>query len=472
MRLRSLVLGLVSLCAAAGFIATPHVAADHHRAPARRLYAEGEGRRVIYVRLTGSDTVGNGSLAKPYRSLERAVLDVPLTWSGGRYVIDLTGMSTIVLPESFYVPPFTSQQQPVLLDVPDWPAFIAEEALTFRAIPTVTATIAQADVTATATDSVTTLVTTITTTRTFAVDGFKGLSVVGAAPFETGIVVGNTATTVTVAGLASAHYPMQIAAPSAELKVAGNVFFGADALRFRNVHAGVTLQGLKLTPYPDGSGEAVSIASGSAVWFMGCDIGGGVANLGGVEDINVDASYVHDGEWTITGFAPTVRNSYVRDINFRVYANAGVMPWVVAKSTVDHCSPIGHGGDAEVSATYDFDHDHIINARSVGIMYYGGGPSAVKQTRIDGSAADAVSVTGFGKLFLDDVVGTGNVSCGVRLAGGGVVQANAGTNVTGAAGDTKTGTIAVATWATVRAAPAHQFFDIASTGDGSRLQAN
>jgi hypothetical protein len=59
----------------------------------------------IYARLTGSDVSGDGTLATPYRTFQRAVRDLPRqVLPGERIIVDVTGIGTEVLPADYALP--------------------------------------------------------------------------------------------------------------------------------------------------------------------------------------------------------------------------------------------------------------------------------------------------------------------------------------------------------------------------------
>jgi hypothetical protein len=89
------------------------VGVDGGNAPAQPPFAAGEVH--IYARSAGSDTLGDGSLANPYRTFARAIRDVPSNIPAGSiYHVDITGSSTIAAPETlpdmYEFPVFTAAQ--------------------------------------------------------------------------------------------------------------------------------------------------------------------------------------------------------------------------------------------------------------------------------------------------------------------------------------------------------------------------
>jgi hypothetical protein len=92
------------------------------------------GTVTIYARTTGSDANGDGTLANPYATLQRAVLDVPLIIpSGTKYVIDITGI-TEVLPEDYTLPAWKAAWT-IDSTITSDPNFLFLAAVQIQAIP-------------------------------------------------------------------------------------------------------------------------------------------------------------------------------------------------------------------------------------------------------------------------------------------------------------------------------------------------
>lgn len=98
------------------------------------------GDVVIYVRPAGSDVTGNGSLALPYATYQRALLDLPTHTGRRRYWFDVTGIDE-TLPTPFVHPWTTSPAAQRSLDGTE-PAGFAQvstfkDAINVFAVPTV-----------------------------------------------------------------------------------------------------------------------------------------------------------------------------------------------------------------------------------------------------------------------------------------------------------------------------------------------
>ena len=108
-------------------------------------------RQVIYVRPTGNDTTGLGTLVAPYLTPERALLDVPnIIQNSDRYIIEMSGYGTYAFPSEFLFPTVSGSPGLAVMGTfpgaPVWPypapdapvTFDGELPLTFQALPTLT----------------------------------------------------------------------------------------------------------------------------------------------------------------------------------------------------------------------------------------------------------------------------------------------------------------------------------------------
>lgn len=67
--------------------------------------------KFIYARTSGSDTAGNGTLANPYRTFQRAIRDVPTVIPPGTiYRVDITDLGLETLPSGYRFPAFVAPE--------------------------------------------------------------------------------------------------------------------------------------------------------------------------------------------------------------------------------------------------------------------------------------------------------------------------------------------------------------------------
>jgi hypothetical protein len=68
-------------------------------------FSSPDAKRVIFANQNGNDETGDGTEGNPYRTLQQAVLDVPLFIPGGvSYDVNITGLGQETLPDGFELP--------------------------------------------------------------------------------------------------------------------------------------------------------------------------------------------------------------------------------------------------------------------------------------------------------------------------------------------------------------------------------
>jgi hypothetical protein len=93
-------------------------------------------KRFVYVRATGSDETGDGSQDNPYRTVQQAVLDVPLFIPGGvQYIVDCTNLidgGPELLPPEYQLPRWVADRAFDAGDFSD-PFYLVQCAVMIRA---------------------------------------------------------------------------------------------------------------------------------------------------------------------------------------------------------------------------------------------------------------------------------------------------------------------------------------------------
>jgi hypothetical protein len=231
---------------------------------------------TIYARTTGSNTEGHGkSPATAYRTLERAVRDVPeFIPPGVTYIVDVTGI-TEVLPPDYVLPSWKSSETVRALIGDKY--FNFRGAVNIEAIPQLVAAIPPADAVIAATDilsqvaaPVTGLVMiTVAPRGSWGVNGLKGKLVVGntGGP-ENAVITANTTTTLSLATTAVPTPPIQIMEPSASISGTSTVTVPTVAPRgcLNAINCdSIAFNGLKITtPTVGGNGLAID-GAGEAI---------------------------------------------------------------------------------------------------------------------------------------------------------------------------------------------------------------
>jgi len=167
---------------------------------------------TIYARTTGSDVTGNGTLANPYRTFQRAIRDVPSVIPGGyTYTVDITGIGTEVLPPDYQIPAIFAPTSFNLTEeiggtVPL--PFSVGAAFNIRAFPQPASNIPLADTAVPAADvasetqdpySNIVTITTLTPRASWAADALKGkFLLVEGSGFGSCVIQASTATTLVI----------------------------------------------------------------------------------------------------------------------------------------------------------------------------------------------------------------------------------------------------------------------------------
>lgn len=91
---------------------------------------------TIFARQDGNDEKGTGSAAKPFRTFQRAIRQVPNVIAPGfAYIVDVTDLGVETFPAGYQIPPFQATVQSYLFLDPSTLPFVALAALNIRAFP-------------------------------------------------------------------------------------------------------------------------------------------------------------------------------------------------------------------------------------------------------------------------------------------------------------------------------------------------
>lgn len=239
--------------------------------------------RTIYVRPTGSDTAGTGASSSPFKTLVRAVTEVPVEIEPGiKYIIDVTGINE-TLPQDFTLPSWKSWFTTDSLVVAD-PYFLFNAAVVIQATPQMAALspaadadIASSDIASQTFNSVSGLLTiTLTTPRaSWGSNALKGMFLVDNVGGNANAVIwSSTTTTIVVCTAAAMAAPMRIMTTGATItgsSSSNTVATGSarGALRAVNIDS-IGFAGLYIKN--SGGVNAPGLVSGGqgAVWAQMC----------------------------------------------------------------------------------------------------------------------------------------------------------------------------------------------------------
>ena len=239
----------------------------------------------IYARITGNDATGTGSLTNPYKTIERAVRDVPtLVPAGVVYHVDGTGTGVQTLPEMYEFPVFVTTESIGDFEF-DEEFFYYYGAVNITADPRLATGVAGIT-TIPAAGAVITTPTASTGLKAFQSPGagwtpgqLKGKFVIGAGlATEHCVVWDNTADTIYITKTSVPTFPIRIMECSAELQATkdpARLHRGAVNL----INSMAVLGGLKITSTlpPDGAFANWGLQVGGTtppVGLMLCDLPG------------------------------------------------------------------------------------------------------------------------------------------------------------------------------------------------------
>lgn len=401
----------------------------------------------IFVRSTGSDADGNGrTVATAYRTLRRALQDVPSFIVNEQYVIDCTGMGVETSADTLNIGPYLSGDGIILNFAPDVPGGLIEGPLTIQAVPDIDVTVPVADRTGTAAQATTGLLTYTTNVDMGALDAQRGrfLWSTPDATFRVAVVTGNTAgpnsdASVTSQLAVAAGSDLVIGRPSATINTTS---VGDPALAVRNNGCVTVIQGLGFTTA--GANNAVAVEGMSArVRFLLCQMEG-VFMFGSSHIPGLAACFIDGGDLTFGGGGPQISLSLFRLITTWDIRNvgSGADAMTFSSCVFDTCAPVGSSFvDRANTWSIKLSNCEIKFATGDGFFCPPGGVGELEDCQVHDSVGNAVTVdAGFMSLTnVDSSVGGANAGLGILATNGAVVRARATTSVSGTGGDYQCG---------------------------------
>ena len=439
--------------------------------------APGDGTRTIttiYVRPTGSDATGDGTLANPYRTVAYASQQLTRYADQLYQIIDCTGIGTETLTSTLHIPPVVSSSHVIADPSPVYGGFGVVAAVTIRAVPATVVTIVPGF---TVNPSTTTgLAEIVVLGAGWTVNEHKGRKLYwGGAVLST--IYANTADTLYVctdANFISNADPVYIVEETAELRLTG-ASSTAATLQIMGTQASVALLGLKVTRATPASysNQSLEVAQIEDFLAYGCTFEG-VSFYGAIATNPLLSGCWLKAPSTFEAFnlfgsgfsaVDTFWDAITCDWNTQ-----GSFPVYVLTSVYDGCNAVGHATTSLPAINYQFIQTLIRNGTEEGVRYRCGLPCLLSSVRIENCVGDGINAASPGRLDLAGVTGSGNGGYGLQATRGANVDVDAGVTVTGTSGDLKVGGLAVRTWADFRTNPPLQrqadFFN-AATSDGS-----
>jgi hypothetical protein len=421
------------------------------------------GARIyIYVRTTGSDVTGNGSLATPYRTLLYAARTLPTVFHNGQYIIDITGITEIMdnatFPD-FYTPDYYSFNWPGI----DFRAWWYDGSVSVISMPTVLETVAAIDIASQVQNPSSELVTTTVNGVAWGIDIYKGKYLIDADGFYA-CIASNTADTLETTGINVMTGPLDIVDLTAELHN-NNVGAWQPTLNIRASRAPLTFSGIKFTADAAPPTPSLGVDDLGSALFSMCNIDGLTSRACGSMLFSccyfTGANDFRAQQVSVSGFLEACTFPNLDSECDRGSINFGPL---VARA----CGPLGHVlYDEHVENGVFYIHNARIDlATGYGVAFAGGCRCYVNHAEINDCVWSAIYAYGPGLLRLKDVVGTGSGGTGCQLTSGAQVYF-VGVTVTGSS-DAIVGVMAPDTWANF--ATAESTIDVAlPKSTGSRL---
>lgn len=437
---------------------------------------------MIYARLNGSDTTGDGTLAKPYRTMQRAIRDVPsVVPAGTSYFVDITGIGVETLPDNYIFPYFTGAEGLGDFDFSK-PFFHYYGRVNVQADPELVLDLSGATITPT-NDATTNLIALqITPNPGWTADQFKGMFLIGATPTQSSIIWKNTNDTLYLTRRTQPTLP-RIMQPSATLEAnfIPSPAIHTTAVNIRN--SLVSLLGLQVRT-ANGVGIGLTVAGDQApVSFQLCQLPQAQFNtqdwsrvrqcylpnfFAAMAPVLIQQSFF-EGSNTFPGVPVTLWGSR----HVECFLNEDVFKGMVTMQFIDLFEEFRAASLETMVMRYSLITDSISSVATgqAGAFIWSGAQCVLNHVKIDnatdpfgvnGGIANAITVkNGPGAwLQLKNVTGAGSTGFGLDVQDAGLVYVNdipvplplghdspgPNTSITGALGDINLGDAGLIAW--------------------------
>jgi hypothetical protein len=450
----------------------------------------------IYARQTGSDAAGDGTLANPYRTFQRAIRDVPpFILPGNQINVDVTNLGLEVFPPGYQLPQIQSSSLVYTwYDNPVGP-FVWTGTLNIRAIPQPVASIPLADTllpasSYTVTTDPDTFLGTIVLSgparASWGADALQGKMLIpvggqsGVQAYVTCVISTSDTASIAVTNFAGEITgDLQIVEPSATFQgseippgstFTGQTFWQGGSFQAIGANA-IAFQGIKFTNTDPNRWAAALAISGSDLPIIElCDVDGGLCLIRNQLNAAIYNSVIR-----------SAGKAFVAESSVIITEGAlflDVLQWYIVTgggyfeaSIFDGCpsfgtSPniTGYGGVGNIGTELLSCLFTNATGPEAAIWAKGAGGWSIEDTKVEDTVTgDAILVEGPGApVILDHVNGTGNAGVGVHVNDGGSVRViDDATAITGAGGDMKVGSLVPRTWVDFRTiAPIKNEFDL------------
>lgn len=403
--------------------------------------------KVLYVRLSGNDTTGDGSATKPFLTLTRALNEIPNILRDVRWIIDMTGMGTVQVGAGVTVPPFVSTDP--MFVTPTAASFQdkTKGSVTIRSAMTNVTSIASADVTST-TVNTTTNQFTLVTNRNFTVNQLKGNIIVGSsgtAPVAY-VVVSNTAgpnSSIVVAGTVVPDYPFSIVTQSTTLSCDAN----ATCVKIDTLNAPVVFSGLAfVNPTPAVPSVTVRMASNLEI---------NMASLTSIRvtesNVVLEASKITNTVTLADNERVTSQHSLFDTTTFGFDGANGTLAWNQCMVTGANALGTPLSSARTLTSLMLMTNTEVRQGTGDGVLV-DAGTASLTAVDLNTNAGNGLTIkdNAYATLSAVHSAGGNNTGFGLQLSDGAQAMVSATVDVAGTAGQLKVGNNAAITWATFR----------------------
>ena len=433
---------------------------------------------TIYARTFGSDATGDGSLANPYATFQRAIRDVPhVVPPGTVYFVDITGIDE-TLPAGYQLPVFDTPAPYVAMNNTGlnfgYPFFAitpvnivaVPQQVVVPGFPASEMVLGPGDFTLVA-DPATNLVTLTLTgpaRPSWAANALAGKFLVSNyLTLTTNVAIrASTPTTLTLVGsaftLPGPGQQIVISEPSATLRTTigpAGQFWGMQAIA-----NSIAFSGLKITNAAGGPATvALNIVDASFGIVQLCDVEGLSAGDGFLQVLD---TIVRNKEMFVEVDELLCNRCYFLNLGtFAVDTNVNLFITSVFEGLPGpiqgRATPSAQ--NRHISPTWDFVNVEVVGSLGVPVNFGAfncfGGTWGFLRVKVLNSTGDGISVYGSNTFVqMERVNGTGNAGVGIRVHDGAMVRVrDNNTLITGALGDLKVGELPIRTWTDFRTGP-------------------
>ena len=415
--------------------------------------------KLFYVRTTGNDTTGDGSITKPFRTFVEAAKKLAFAWRLGKFGIDITGIDE-VLPEAYQIPSLVNFDTETI-DIGDPFGFIFKGPVYITATPTVLDDVQIANITETSTANNSGHIT-YTTNKTWTSNQFKGKYIIDSAG-AIGTIASNTTNEIRVV-LPTIIPPFTIYDQGATLRASVSGF--SPIISVSGSCQSVTFNSIK---FISGAGAIAIQTAGVRTNIVGCCLDGSVFMD---KYLNLNASALIGSGLIIfssNGVFSAFR-SYIEGVGTFIptsETNEHSLNQCIVKSCGSFPGSFFHASGRYSSINLTTFEDSTADAVSLLSTATLEGTGIL----ITNAAGDAVRAEGTNtQLYLSSVGGTGSTGAGLRVLDGAHAVVDNTVTVAGTT-ELNVGTLVARTWANFRgSAPIKNQIDLtAGTGDASRV---